>query len=160
MFVGSDTGVTGKFPPISEFMGMQAEAASCIGCLAASVDEGVPKATRGNWTLEEDEALMKIIHTQDKTRINWEFVAAHVVAHTPRQCRERYMIKINPQVRWSHFSQWEDDVIRSERYRIGNHWSWIAQLLPGRTSCSVKNRWYTVLRHQNVGQLMRKQFSK
>jgi hypothetical protein len=55
-------------------------------------------------------------------------------------------VKLNPEVRRSPFERWEDELIESERQRIGNHWSVIAQRLPGRTACSVKNRWYTVLR--------------
>jgi hypothetical protein len=57
---------------------------------------------------------------------------------------------LNPEVRRSPFEKWEDELIRSEKQRIGNHWSLIAQLLPGRTACSVKNRWYTVLRFQRI----------
>jgi hypothetical protein len=59
-------------------------------------------------------------------------------------------VKLNPDVRRSPFEPWEDELIQSECRRIGNHWSVIAQLLPGRTACSVKNRWYTVLRHRRV----------
>jgi hypothetical protein len=83
-----------------------------------------------------------------QSTIDWNSVAAKVATHTAKQCRERWLVKLNPEVRRSPFEKWEDDVIQSERQRIGNHWSVIAQLLPGRTACSVKNRWYTVLRFQ------------
>jgi hypothetical protein len=85
------------------------------------------------------------IHSRE--RIIWEDVAIQVGGHTAKQCRERWLVKLNPEVRRSPFECWEDEIIRRECQRIGNHWSIIAQLLPGRTACSVKNRWYTVLRH-------------
>jgi len=58
------------------------------------------------------------------------------------------MVKLNPDVRRTPFQPWEDDLIQIERQRVGNHWPVIAQRLPGRTACSVKNRWYTVLRYK------------
>jgi hypothetical protein len=84
------------------------------------------------------------------TNISWDEVATKIPNHTAKQCRERWLVKLNPDVRRSPFEKWEDDLIRSERHRIGNHWSVIAQLLPGRTACSVKNRWYTVLRYEQA----------
>jgi hypothetical protein len=78
----------------------------------------------------------------------WEDVALEVGPHTASQCRERWLVKLNPDVHRSPFEQWEDDLIHNERQRIGNHWSLIAQRLPGRTAGSVKNRWYNVLRYQ------------
>lgn len=127
---------------------------ACFAKLFESVriDLPSPKAKaasqiKGSWSQEEDELLEQAIG--DKESISWEYVASKVKTHTPKQCRERWLVKLNPEVRRSPFEQWEDEIILSERQRIGNHWSLIAQLLPGRTSCSVKNRWYTWLRFQN-----------
>ena len=46
------------------------------------------------------------------------------------------------------FEQWEDLLIVKERTRIGNHWSKIANKLPGRSPSAIKNRWYSVLRNK------------
>jgi hypothetical protein len=105
-----------------------------------------PAGIRRSWTPEEDEVLLRAVSGQ--STIAWDTVASRVGSHTMKQCRERYLVKLNPDVRRSPFEKWEDDIIRGERQRIGNHWSVIAQLLPGRTACSVKNRWYTVLRFE------------
>jgi hypothetical protein len=101
---------------------------------------------KGSWSPDEDEILLDAVAGQ--TNISWDVVATKLKSHTAKQCRERWLVKLNPDVRRSPFEEWEDDLIRSERLRIGNHWSVIAQLLPGRTACSVKNRFYTVLRYQ------------
>lgn len=103
--------------------------------------------SRSSWSQEEDEVLLNAV--SGKSNINWDYIASIDGKHTPKQCRERWLVKLNPEVRRSPFESWEDDLIQSERQKIGNHWSLIAQLLPGRTSCSVKNRWYTVLRYRN-----------
>lgn len=100
--------------------------------------------SKSSWSQEEDEVLLNAV--SGKSNINWDYIASIDGKHTPKQCRERWLVKLNPEVRRSPFESWEDDLIQSERQKIGNHWSLIAQLLPGRTSCSVKNRWYTVLR--------------
>jgi hypothetical protein len=104
---------------------------------------------RGSWSEDDDENLLHAV--SGHATIAWDAVAAKVGNHTAKQCRERWLVKLNPEVRRSLFEKWEDDLIRAERLRIGNHWSVIAQLLPGRTACSVKNRWYTVLRYQQLG---------
>jgi hypothetical protein len=101
---------------------------------------------RGTWSEEDDENLLHALAA--RRSIDWDAIATKVGNHTAKQCRERWLVKLNPEVRRSLFEKWEDDLIRSERLRIGNHWSVIAQRLPGRTACSVKNRWYTVLRFQ------------
>ena len=109
-----------------------------------------PVAVRGSWSREEDDLLLSAVKGMAVDEIVWETVALEVGSHTAKQCRERYLVKLNPEVRRTPFEQWEDEIIQSERLRIGNHWSLIAQLLPGRTSCSVKNRWYTVLRYRQM----------
>lgn len=102
--------------------------------------------SKSSWSQEEDEVLLNAV--SGKSNINWDYIASIDGKHTPKQCRERWLVKLNPEVRRSPFESWEDELIQRERQKIGNHWSLIAQLLPGRTSCSVKNRWYTVLRYR------------
>jgi hypothetical protein len=43
------------------------------------------------------------------------------------------------------FENLEDDIIIKQFKIIGKKWSIIANYLPGRTACSVKNRWYSYL---------------
>ena len=45
------------------------------------------------------------------------------------------------------FEPWEDNIIREQQSIQGNHWKHISNLLPNRSPCSIKNRWYTVLRY-------------
>jgi hypothetical protein len=76
----------------------------------------------------------------------WNSVSVVVPGRSPSQCRERWMFRIGPGLKKSPFEAWEDRLIIDEREKQGNHWASIALKLPGRTSCSVKNRWYSVLK--------------
>ncbi|OHS96251.1 hypothetical protein TRFO_37610 [Tritrichomonas foetus] len=83
--------------------------------------------------------------------IDWNQVASAISVagrkKSPEECKARYKFK-NPEIRRTPFEHWEDQIIVEERLRIGNQWTLIAKKIPGRTPCAVKNRWYSVLRHQ------------
>jgi hypothetical protein len=107
--------------------------------------------SKGSWSQSEDDKLLEAI--KGKTNVIWESIAAQIPQHTAKQCRERWLVKLNPNVRRTPFEKWEDTIIEHERRKIGNHWAIIAQALPGRTACSIKNRYYTVLRFNELDPL-------
>ncbi|EAY17254.1 Myb-like DNA-binding domain containing protein [Trichomonas vaginalis G3] len=102
---------------------------------------------KGLWSPSEDELLRKAVSVM-KQPISWEEISKFVPGRTPKQCRERWLFRLCPDVNKAPFQKWEDELIVLERQKIGNHWTAIAAKLPGRTSCAVKNRWYTVLRNR------------
>jgi hypothetical protein len=58
------------------------------------------------------------------------------------------LFRIGPGLNKAPFQEWEDELIIKEREKLGNHWTSIANKLPGRTSCAVKSRWYSVLKNR------------
>jgi hypothetical protein len=102
--------------------------------------------TRGAWQLHEDSLLRNAVGQYGIHQ--WDSVTSEIAGRSSAQCRERWLFRISPGLNKSPFEQWEDDIIIKEREKIGNHWTVIALQLPGRTSCAVKNRWYSVLRKQ------------
>jgi hypothetical protein len=58
------------------------------------------------------------------------------------------MFWIGPGLNKAPFQEWEDELVIREREKLGNHWTSIASKLPGRTSCAVKSRWYSVLKNR------------
>ncbi|OHT06500.1 DNA-binding protein eta2 [Tritrichomonas foetus] len=98
---------------------------------------------KGAWSPEEDEKLRSAVAACDP--ILWDIVAESVPGRSAIQCKERWLYRLHPEVKKTRFEKWEDDLIIKERCRVGNHWTLIANKLPGRTSCAVKNRWYSVL---------------
>lgn len=105
------------------------------------------KVGKGLWTQQEDKMLLDAMATFTG-HICWEELSKMIPGRTAKQCRERWQFRLHPDVNKAPFEPWEDDLIIRERVNCGNHWAQIAQMLPGRTSCAVKNRWYTVLRNR------------
>ena len=75
-------------------------------------------------------------------------IAKFVPSRTSKQCRERWVQRLAPSIKHEPFEPWEDKLIIEKQAEIGNRWSVIAQSLPGRASCAIKNRWYSALRNQ------------
>ena len=105
------------------------------------------RPVKGQWSPEEDKILRDAVESCEG-QILWDHIAKSVQGRTPKQCRERWVYRLRPEIKKTPFEPWEDELINTERKKIGNCWTLIAQKLPGRTSCAVKNRWYTVLKNR------------
>jgi hypothetical protein len=114
--------------------------------LESSPTEVAHSMSHGIWSQSEDDQLRRAVEKHGTNQ--WESVAAVVVGRTATQCRERWNFRIGPGLNKGPFAPWEDAIIVRERARIGNRWTQIAQQLPGRSSCAIKNRWYAELRKQ------------
>jgi hypothetical protein len=99
---------------------------------------------KGTWTQEEDEILLRAVYKYGT--VKWGTVSKCVKGRAPNQCKERWFFRLAPDLKKTPFEEWEDALIVFLRSKYGNHWTLISSNLPGRSSCSVKNRWYTVLR--------------
>ena len=105
------------------------------------------RPVKGQWSPKEDEILREAVESCE-TQVLWDQIAKRVPGRTPKQCRERWVYRLRPEIKKTPFEPWEDALIYEERKQVGNCWTLIAQKLPGRTSCAVKNRWYTVLKNR------------
>ena len=100
---------------------------------------------KGIWNHEEDEKLIQAV--KETYPLVWEIIASKVPGRSPIQCKERWLYRLHPDINKAKFEKWEDDIIINERAKMGNSWTYISTKLKGRTSCAVKNRWYSVLRY-------------
>lgn len=62
------------------------------------------------------------------------------VQRNGKQCRERWVNFLNPEIKKDPFTLQEDILILEKRLSIGNKWSEIIKEMPGRTENNVKNR--------------------
>eukprot|EP00359_Climacostomum_virens_P007866 CAMPEP_0204910072 /NCGR_PEP_ID=MMETSP1397-20131031/8658_1 /ASSEMBLY_ACC=CAM_ASM_000891 /TAXON_ID=49980 /ORGANISM="Climacostomum Climacostomum virens, Strain Stock W-24" /LENGTH=221 /DNA_ID=CAMNT_0052080097 /DNA_START=20 /DNA_END=685 /DNA_ORIENTATION=- len=108
-----------------------------------------PGLVKGNWTCEEDQMLKNWVETQGPTK--WAKCANMIVGRSGKQCRERWMNSLNPDVKKGDWSPEEDSLIFRLYNNLGPRWSDIAKNVPGRTENSVKNRFYSTVRRMQQG---------
>ena len=84
----------------------------------------------GPWTAEEDAALIIAMHTYG---IHWSKVALQMGTRSVKQCRERWIHHLDPEVSKKDYSPEEDTKLLELHATLGNKWADIARSLTGRT---------------------------
>ncbi|CAD8186801.1 unnamed protein product [Paramecium pentaurelia] len=100
---------------------------------------------RRTWTTEEDEKLLELINVHN---FNWCLISTFFKNRSGKQVREHYLNQLDPQINTSPWSIEEDKKIVELYQSIGGKWSVITKQLNSRSENSVKNRFYSCLRHK------------
>ena len=96
--------------------------------------------TKKKFTNDEDEKLIKLVNKYGAKK--WNSIALSMEGRTGRQCRDRYKNYLAPFINKSEWTL-EEDMLLVEKFReYGPCWSKISKFFVGRTSSSLKNRWY------------------
>ena len=103
-----------------------------------------PGLKKGHWGPEEDDLLRRLVGLNGKDK--WGEVASQISGRTAKQCRERWWHHLDPCVKKGGWSEEEDLLILEQHAKIGNRWSAISKMLPGRTENAVKIRWKSLHR--------------
>ncbi|KAJ1618904.1 transcription factor Myb9, partial [Pavlovales sp. CCMP2436] len=96
------------------------------------------RAIKQRWTTEEDHLLRDAVAVRGPH--NWAAIASNVPNRNEKQCRERWMNQLRPDVDKGAWSPSEDARIVQLFGQLGSAWAEIAKHVPGRSDQMVKNR--------------------
>lgn len=111
--------------------------------------ESSPK--RKYFTKEEDELLREAALMYGER--SWSLIAECVPGKTPKQCRDRWANYLQPSLKFEPWSQEEDELLLSLVSKNGTRWSQLTSHFPNRSTNSVKNRWYWLIKNKGKDKL-------
>ncbi|CAL4901034.1 unnamed protein product [Urochloa decumbens] len=99
---------------------------------------------RGQWTLNEDSLLKKLVKKIGKKK--WSKIAEDLPGRIGKQCRERWFNHLSPNIKKTPWTEKEEKVLVSLHRKHGKKWAKMAKQIPGRPENSIKNNWNATLR--------------
>lgn len=100
---------------------------------------------KGSWTAEEDQILREKRGLYGR---KWAKIAAHLPGRQGKQCRERFVNHLDPELKKGEWSDDEEAILIAMHEHHGNRWANISKQLPGRSDNDVKNHWYSTIQRK------------
>lgn len=120
---------------------------SAFDCLTKWQTQSNPPVIKGkgSWTVEEDNIL------RDKRALygrKWAKIATHLPGRQGKQCRERYVNHLDPDLKKGEWTDDEEAILIALHEQHGNRWANIAKQLAGRSDNDIKNHWYSTIQRK------------
>jgi hypothetical protein len=93
---------------------------------------------------EENDIIRSAVDAHGPCK--WRLVADRLVGRTARQCRERWVNYLSPDVTKAPWAADEENLLREKVAEFGPLWSRIARFFVGRTDVYLKNHYLKMLR--------------
>ena len=97
-----------------------------------------------NWSKSEDMQLTTAVQQFGAKR--WNFIAQYVPGRTGKQCRERWLSHISPDVKNGNWTCDEINLLVRLQKEFGNKWSNISRFFANRPPNVIKNKFNCLLR--------------
>jgi hypothetical protein len=107
-----------------------------------------PKTT---FTAEEDSQLLALVERFGVD--SWPAVSRHMPGRNSRQCRDRWMNSLSPDICKEPWSESEDALLREKIGQFGRSWKRIAAFFDRRSEVNVKSHWNRMQRRIQRGVL-------
>lgn len=115
-----------------------------LGSAAKHQQQQAPRRCGRLWTASEEDELKRLVQVHGEKR--WSMIARQLAGRTGKQCRERWLNHLRPDICHAEWKEEEEAVIVLGHAQLGSRWSALARLLPGRTENAIKNHWNATLR--------------
>jgi hypothetical protein len=99
---------------------------------------------KSKFSPEEDALLIELVNEYGLN--DWDNVTLHLRGRNARQCRDRWLNYLSPDVKNGPWTG-EEEKLLLEKYEVfGATWKRIAAFFPTRTDINVKSRWHLIQR--------------
>lgn len=117
-----------------------------------------PGLKKGQWEKIEDKMLVSLVTAElsvvkvkdGKTKLNWGKISRSIKGRTAKQCRERWVNNLDPEITKAAWTEDEDTLLLMLQERYPKRWAMISKYLPGRTENAVKIRFKSLTRNVNT----------
>jgi hypothetical protein len=103
-----------------------------------------PRRPKQRFTAEEDAVIMSMVDVHGPCK--WRLAADQLSGRTARQCRERWINYLSPDVSSAPWTAAEDGLLRAKVTELGPIWCRIARSFVGRTDVCLKHRYLKLAR--------------